>query len=262
MQEQLKLTFTPEEYLALITSDAFQSKIVLDHNFVSEYWSRLPWYKIAQCPICGAAYSSVVNTHSIHKWHTSAQVGGRVFSVTHQKTGCEHFVSVQVFFNLNGFYPTETNYFDNESGDVPVITRELLEMNGQEVYAVMSSFPVCRIENGVFVPRYSVYTLTYYAQEAQIVKKQRNSQSSVFFRSSGFMKKDPQSADLEYWVKQGKLYWLDLDDPTLPLRKSDVSKFPYAGIQGYGRGFTYRNPDRPVFVKWLLRESPKGYFIF
>ncbi|MGE0085426.1 MAG: hypothetical protein AB7S75_13510 [Desulfococcaceae bacterium] len=38
--------------------------------------------------------------------------------------------------------------------------------------------------------------------------------------------------DLPYWVKQGKLFWLESDNPGLPLKKGTVEEFPYGNISG------------------------------
>ena len=63
---------------------------------------------------------------------------------------------------------------------------------------------------------------------------------------------------MPYWVKKGKLHWLDLDDPALPLKSGPVSDFPYAGIQGFGRKYIYRKRPKPRW-RWLDRHwHPDG----
>lgn len=44
--------------------------------------------------------------------------------------------------------------------------------------------------------------------------------------------------DLLHWVREGKLWWLDLDQDDLLLINSRAKKFPYANIKGIQKGFT------------------------
>jgi hypothetical protein len=109
------------------------------------------------------------------------------------------------------------------------------------------------LEEAVFVPRYTAYAVTYYAQvkdhqklvdrrmKPQIVDMQEDSEyEPVWLASMGEMRGSRRRAfDLAYWVEQEKLQWLDLESPDLPLKSGPVEDFPYVNIQ-FDRGNRYR----------------------
>ena len=266
----LRATFTPEEYLALMSHIKQSYWMLTEREEVETYWRRLPTYLFARCPLCGAEYTSVADTHSIRRWLTTPEGHNSIFSVDFQKEGCAHFTAVQSFINLNGFIPTEVNYLSGKCGDVPIVIPELL-LDEFDAGAVVHSLPICRVEGNEFVPRYSLYTVTYYSNapgEARPrsydlrfpdFKNDDDDSSPLFlFDSSGRIRREPVVGDLRHWVERGKLHWLDLDDPTLPLKSGPVSDFPYAGIQGIGRSYTYRKRPKPRW-RWLDRSwHPDG----
>ncbi len=90
------------------------------------------------------------------------------------------------------------------------------------------------------------------------VKDDGDSGFPVLFDSSGRSYREPLVGDLRYWVERGKLHWLDLDDPTLPLKSGPANEFPYAGIQGFGKRYIYRKRPKPRW-RWLDRHwHPDG----
>lgn len=59
----------------------------------------------------------------------------------------------------------------------------------------------------------------------------------------GIRIKYPQGYDLPKWVAQGKLQWLDLSHPEMPLKAEPIAKFPYINlydITGQKGHFEYR----------------------
>jgi len=266
----LKITFTPDEYLALMGRIKQSYWMLTEREEVETYWRRLPTYLFARCPLCGAEYTSVADTHSILEWVISRAEYNSVFSVDFQRVGCVHFTAVQSFIHLNGYFPTEVDYFDGACGDIPIVIPELL-LDEFHASAVIHSLPICRVEGNEFALRYSLYTVTYYSDapgEARPrsydlrfpegVKDDGDSGFPALFDSSGRSYREPLVGDLRYWVERGKLHWLDLDDPTLPLKSGPASDFPYAGIQGFGGSYIYRKRPKPRW-RWLDRHwHPDG----
>ena len=181
---------------------------------------------------------------------------------------------MQTFLNLNGHHPTEITSLLNECGDIPIVLPDLLNSDIKTV-AVMHSLPICRVESDEFVPRYSVYTVTYYSQNPRTVRQQALDSKwahvdfsqqdgyhpGYLYDDSSLISRQSLAGDLLHWVKQNKLFWLNLDDPDLGLLSSPVTHFPYAGIEGLGRGWKYIKRPRPK--RWWQRRNwdPDGEII-
>ena len=108
------------------------------------------------------------------------------------------------------------------------------------------------LEKAIFVPRYTAYAVTYYAhtkmhkklkdrrmKPQQIDYEEDPEYEPVWLASMGEMESEPHAFDLKYWVQKGKLQWLDLGQPDLPLKSGPVEDFPYVDIQ-FDRGNRYR----------------------
>lgn len=260
--KQLQVTFTTNEYLQLIANYNIHTTPVLFPKWEPErYWAKLPWYIIARCPFCANVYTAAADTHGIYGWYTHVEYGRKVFDFDREKRNCSHWVNVQTFLNFNGNFPIEAEHITNKSGDTPIILRELFALD-PTTCAVIHTLPICRVEDGRFVPRYSAYFITYYAEDGETTYDRRiRTCHGSFFHTAGFQRSDPQIADLPYWVSQGKLHWLDVTDPALPLCANDINRFPYIGIQGYGRGFVYSYRTKPDWP-WSLFWQPEGHFSF
>ena len=254
---QLQITFAPDEYLELLARHSQPGDWLNSRVEIASYWDKLPRYLIARCPLCGVRFTNRADTHSLFMWGDSTGGRGRALSAHPENTvPCAHFVGVQKFINLNGNIPMELDYFPQAWGDVPVITPELL-LHTAQTGVVMHSLPICRVERGAFTPKYVVYLLTYYAESPSAAHKAGGG-GWTLFTASQYAGHDPRVGDLPYWVELGKLHWLDLDDPTLPLKSGPTSDFPYAGIQGVGGSYTYRKRPKPRW-QWLDRSwHPDG----
>lgn len=261
----LQITFTVEEYRTLL----HQHKEMLIFASEQAYWSRLPDYLVARCPLCPASYTAKLDTHNLELMTGHYTRMDCIYHTEHQDTGCKHFVGVTTYANLNGLLPTEYNLWSNWMGDVPVITPTFLPDDVRS-YAVLHSLPACRIEGETFSPRYSIYLLTYYAEEPRILWERRNAEMDAIGRlnpgedlfghvpvvyTSDVLRSQPYLGQLQRWVAQGKLLWLDLHSRQLPLRNGPVADFPYQGIQGYGRKFTYYRKGWFPWHRWLYQEG-------
>ncbi len=101
------------------------------------------------------------------------------------------------------------------------------------------------LAKAIFVPRYTAYAVTYYAEVADqqiLIDRRMKPQEElareddrywpVWLASMGEMSPpDLRAYDLPYWVKHGKLQWLDFESPDLPLKSEPVEDFPYVNIQ-------------------------------
>jgi hypothetical protein len=141
-------------------------------------------------------------------------------------------------FDSNRFVPPVTEIRLNR--DRKYIPRELRR------FAEISAEDKERLKTASFVPRYTGFAVTYYALEPRpLVVNYLNSQITPeaiadpdFTMADLYYMADmeeiayryPEGYKLSQWVNKGKLSWLDLDSPDLPLKKEPVTDFPYATV--------------------------------
>lgn len=256
--KHLQILTTPSEYLAVWRELEKGRKKVMDMS--EAYWQQIPRYLIARCPLCGGKYEESLDTYTLRRW-VRAAMGDYVFWHGSAPSRCEHFVRAHHFINLNGLMPSispsELDWSKMLSSEVPHVMANLLT-DDVESYVVMHALPICRIEGNQFVPRYSLYMLTYYAPESNIeplLDRLRHYEPDeckveLLARPPG----GPEGEtwwDLPRWVKAKKLLWLDPDDTDLPLRAGPIEAFPYSNIDG--RKEPYFDNVPPI----KLRPAPK-----
>lgn len=265
---QLRFTFTPHQYTNLMEEYKKPEKHLLWDVAVDEYWRKLPQYTIARCPLCYAEYTSAMDTHGISRWSTRIDIKESAFGIgKYHNIGCNHFVAIQTFLNFNGVMPTEEKYIANLCGDIPIVMPELF-VDDMRTAAVIHSLPICRIENEQFVPRYSVYTITYYADDGKEMWRRHKALANkysqhwlAFFFSSERMSQEPEVGDLRLWVERGRLHWLDITNPRLPLKSGPIQEFPYNNIKGYGYPFTYQRKPEPQNAIGRLFWNKEGKIV-
>ncbi|MCL4301448.1 MAG: hypothetical protein KJ077_37455 [Anaerolineae bacterium] len=222
----LKHKLLPAEYEA-ITKD-LMAPMPVD----TDYWDNIPTYLIARCPLCNSSYTSQLDTYSLKYW-TRPEHGMEVFSSFAQKIGCNHFVRTHDFINLNGLQPTELEDQKTFGVEVPYVHPFWLP-DDIPSYAVMHALPICRPEGQQFVPRYSLYIITYYSNNPDEMLNRRWQAArawSTLLPPENFSDQ-AEIFDLARWVRARKLQWLDPLDPDLPLRTRPVELFPYLNIKG------------------------------
>jgi len=112
--------------------------------------------------------------------------------------------------------------------------------------AVIHALPVCRIENDSFVPRYTLFMVSYFSIQPKeaydAVIKFNLKYTDEPYIPSPFLGgcSDDYGEDLPRWVSAGQLFWVDGNDPALNLRTHDTEAFPYGGI--IGRTYSHRFP--------------------
>jgi hypothetical protein len=143
--------------------------------------------------------------------------------------------------------------------ETPMITPLLLP-DDIESYAVLHGIPICRIWEEKFKPVYLLFMLTYYSTNKKELEQRRllewtggkefpnlldvgvpwtsgGKRLMLYWEEASDM---PEAWDLMYWVRKGKLRWLDLNAPDLTLNNQD-DEFPYADIAGKCAGYFYKD---------------------
>jgi len=238
-----------------------------DHAATVAYWEQLSKYLISRCPYCGSELSEKVDLYSLKFWRRKPGQSQYAFADKFQLGKCDHFVAVQCFVNLNGTYYEENEQpnlpaFVNHNGDIPFIIPDLLPDHIPST-AVIHSLPICNIESGQFIPRFSVYMITYYSESPPEIISYRykildpgEDDYLVLLGFPELMRVYPILADLSSWVERGKLQWIDIQSQQLCSEFWANSDFPYANIQGFGKGFIYRpSPIKvPFWNFWRNRN--------
>jgi hypothetical protein len=227
----------------------------------------IPTYIISRCPICHIPYQQAVDIYSLYLWNILHNAD----SVTYSPQGyerCEHFIGVHSFLNLNQRLPSKTELRNktlySTEPEVPIITPTLLP-DDIESYAVLHSLPICQPWGKRFLPRYILFMLTYYSTNRQALELRRlkewiGGEEVIELPKAGVRwahghkrlmiyweeaNTKPEARDLFYWVKKGKLRWLNLLTPDLSLNTGDT-EFPYLGISGRATGLQYQEKKLEV----------------
>ncbi len=261
----LKITMTPQEHMAFwnqnrkpdeglyLTPGGKYSSYVDEDEATEEaakFWQVISEYLVSRCPLCGVPLTVRVDTHDLKRMLDTIGHGEYLYSPCY----CDkHFVSIQTFINLNGFIPEELSYYSGKS-EVPYIMPIFLPAEPPS-YAVMHSLPICRLEDNRFVPRYSLFILTYYSADPDETIRRRLLEIDDQVKGDihwdvpimyTWARADKEAWDLPLWVRLGRLRWLDIDRDDLPLKSEPLSGFPYGNIHGMRHDFAYRKGSLEV----------------
>lgn len=231
-QHLIKIELTASTYQTLLADHAWRDR--------QKFIERLPDYVIARCPFCQHENRERLDTYSVADW-TRDVAGSCAFSDEVGLDHCEHFTLVEPFFHFHGIWPSEAKSLFGP--EVPYVIGYLLESN--QCLAVIHALPVCRIEENAFVLRYTLFLVTYFSEEPEQALEAIMEYNVEFideaYEPSPFLVEVGDDWDnLAKWVAEGKLYWLDSQDESLPLQTGDIGRFPYANITG--RSFSHRFP--------------------
>ncbi len=238
--------------LQLTITDYIVAKRIRNSSDPTPYLNQLPAYTIARCPYCLAAISERLDTYSVQGW--SRSYGKSVYHPYAVLNHCEHFTLVEPFFHFHGIWPDEAKgMFGPEK---PHVIGTLLESG--KCLAVIHALPVCRIENDTFVPRYTLFMISYFSEQPEnaydtVINFNRRYTDEPYtpFPFAEPPYDAPQWWDLCYWGSQKLLFWLDSNDPDLPLKSGDCNSFPYGNIEGrrFSHGFPYPLPKSYDFKR-------------
>lgn len=191
------------------------------------YWARLPVYLLARCPICGGAVREAVDTFSLNGlgWRNRQPDGFGWRSGRHYEAACAHAQIVAYGVNLNGIRPDDVTQWVGIGSERPFVMAPLIALD--DTYVVMHTLPVGRAD-GRSDQTYTLHFTTYFTADSaafEAVTRPFHQEQTLFVPGLG-------DYELRPWVERGKLYWLDGDDPALPLRGGPADAFPYGDMAG------------------------------
>jgi hypothetical protein len=215
-----------------LTVDEFR-EVFRNYHRNETLLGQFPAYTIARCPYCLEANIERVNTYVVD----SHRLGASVFSTKGIIQHCQHFSFVHTFYHFHGFKPTDALRGEFFRPEVPFVVGFLLRRRWCK--AVIHALPVCRIENNEFVPRFTMFLVVYFAKKPAEAYKTLVSWASTGPGAEGYAsdfrlpsKGDELWEDLRHWIAAGSLFWMDANDPELPIRTRNVDAFPYGNITG------------------------------
>ncbi len=252
---QLQILCTPGQYKRIV-GPQYQTRGYIPYQNQA-YWQIVPKYLFARCPICEYAYYQPADTYSLRVWGGWNRLLDALYGDAVKLPGrsiCSHFLGIAQFCNLHGWVPDGLDWFDQKTGEVPFVTAGLLP-DQIPSYAVLHALPICRVEKDArtgedqFVPRYTVFNLTYFAWDPKAVINLH------YARQAEWAGNDPEfmpatlapvgtKPNLEEWARRGKLGWLDTSFPALPLRIGKGLELPehYRNITGKTRTYYWKRP--------------------
>lgn len=224
-------------------------------------FTALPTYRVGRCPICSTPYVDIVDTYSLKMWVPGFAQWGGLFHADAVSEVCEHFAVVSKFWNFEGHLPDyssdELTFGHNFPSEVPHVLN-VLDDRQDSLQAVMHALPICKIENDSFVPKYTLYTISYFSKEPfersmaqgarnQYFRKPLKYQSANLANESRSEKsifERDDLWDLTHFVNKGQLLWLELDNPDAKLMRCGEGIFPYGNINGRRRPYWQRVPSK------------------
>jgi hypothetical protein len=265
------------QFNSLTDTSSYQGKVEdqvdePDLDFV-HFWRIIPEYILSICPFCDEPYRQQLDLYSLYGWSPRYYGDALRYSPNGHHT-CEHFTAVHGFLNLNRMKPRKRELYGGRlrstEPEVPFISPCLLP-DDPESRVVLHSLPICKIEGEAFVPTYTLYLLTYYAQDAAAVLHRRltewtggqplryvtwaDTRPSLYWEE---VQDQPEVWDLELWWRSGKLLWID---PTsMMLNAPDSTEFPYHPIQGVRHGYIYKARKFSEFPTRVTMDQYQEHF--
>ncbi len=240
----LQVLTTPAEYQHLLsTQRQYWSGADIPAN--APYWRVVPIYTYAECPFCHTRYSEPIDTYTLLGWGIGELSATLYASRTkfHNLPFCTHLLGIQVFMNFHHTAPYELELFANAWGEVPYLTPWFFVEN-QTTYAILHALPICRPETDQFIPRYTVFALTYFSEDPQEILREHiraedaaHAPDSDYWPDTVHPPGDALRHGLYYlskWAAAGHLGFLDFTETSLPLRIGPNLAWPalYDSIQG------------------------------
>jgi hypothetical protein len=202
------------------------------------FYRRLPYILVSRCPYCDAPVWLKAGIFSLNDnfWYHPTSDGHLQSAL--KDTRCEHLFCVDGALNLNGHMPTEVRGSEanalvdqiNMAAEVPFVKPRVLNLSTMR--AVVHCFPVAE--------RYTAYPIAYFTEQ-----RQDSVDFCVAWAATEYIgparqpgcalvgkRSDAQDYDIDKWVRQGKLLWLDPLDDEHPISHSPAESFPYSNIPG------------------------------
>jgi len=206
-----------------------------------EYFRRLPIQPIAQCPYCGSYILQPVDIFSLIGFYPLLNIDDLYHGIpwcadrlSLKWQHCEHFIITTFSVNLHNLTPDDPPSW--------MLRRRWITMHSaprvmvwpliaHQTSAVIHALPIGRLDDLEPMHRYTIYFVSYFGgsttnlyTEAMWVPTDLGGPATegVYY-----------DLDLIKWVKAGRLFWLDPDNPEL-LMRGPAEAFPYANIQPKG----------------------------
>jgi len=234
-----------------------------------EFFKRKPYVLVSRCPYCEALVWQQVGIFSLTDEFWCNESGyGQEYVL--EESCCPHLFCVDGALNLNGHQPAEahspstvvTNDKIWMAAEVPFVKPRVLNLS--TMVAVIHSLPIAE--------KYTAYPIVYFAEQqpgqgefcigwarTEYLERDKESEGRAMIIAK---RSDAQDYELENWVRQGKLFWLDFKDEEYYLVRGPGEEFPYGNIVGrrhpytikYGHVYNLRNrtkDSRPqVRMEW------------
>lgn len=187
-----------------------------------EYIHRLPILQLSRCPYCNEPLLRQFDPYDLNgEWWNP------LWHDRDDPPTCKHFLVLQGALNLNGLTPTEVQTKDGivPGPEVPFVIPRLLEMEG--MVTVVHTLPVAG--------RYTAYPIGYFAFQRPLQTENTQSWCRATFSLDEVMwtsRNEHYDYDIIPWVKRGKVFWLDPNDPTLPVAKGPPENYPFSHVTG------------------------------
>lgn len=197
-----------------------KSEIILE-----EYFARINRMVLSRCPICYQDFR-----HSFDKWGLDGfwwDASTRLKEIK-EPENCPHFLLMQGSLNLNSLKPKSGNNQVIIGPGIPYVIPAILK--NPETYAVIASI---NLENG-----YTAYPIVYFSTRRFLYGLSTG--IWVDYLYLGYSHKNIITNKEEYkwdfnlqpWVLNGKLKWIESDDLEFKISTKPLSEFPYYNIKG------------------------------
>ncbi len=152
---------------------------------------------------------------------------------------CQHFVLAQPFL-----YNTTVHRWKRKPAFEPmspylagVILEQALAL------AVIHALPICEFIDDDFVPRHTVFLITYFSEQPERALDEFDYHGAQRYDAPATSYAIPPYGnelhwmDLPYWVERGMLYWVDGQrveenyDPKTCIQTHAVDAFPYGDVR-------------------------------
>lgn len=208
-----------------------------------EYFRRLPIRPIAQCPYCGTYILQPVDIFSLMGFYRRLNIEDLYKGIpwcadrlSLKWQHCEHFIITTFSVNLHNLTPN----------DLPswVLCRRKITLTmdsapqvmvwpliARQTSAVIHALPIGRLDDPEPMHRYTIYFVSYFGgPTTNLYTEAMWVPTDLGGPATGGVYYD---LDLIKWVKAGRLFWLDPDNPE-HLMRGPAKAFPYANIQPKG----------------------------
>lgn len=241
-----------DDYLKQVNDHDYRKPAFLVREFFHEIF---PLTRIAQCPLCRQETRVRIDMLSIKRWRSDKDTNGDFFKLarfedfatsSRDHVTCVHYFAVDVFIAFNGQLPekcVEELDVSREFGpEKPYVMGELVD-RFHSLCAVIHAVPICRIRGARYLPTYTAFLVSYYAEERELwdikgfvaATKEIPYSYLVSPRETGVDRNgNPFSEwwDLESYARRKRLLWLEPETRDLPLSSIDERPFPFKGLTG------------------------------